>query len=77
VPVINKYIWEQEKGNMEFICNRKMGIMEKNIRYLPDVLKILLTDNDLYNSFCKNIRDASIKNGVNEVSDYILNFQLS
>ena len=42
VPVINNYIWEQEKGNMEFVCNSKMGILEKNTKYLPDVLNNLL-----------------------------------
>jgi UDP-N-acetylglucosamine:LPS N-acetylglucosamine transferase len=75
VPVINTYIWEQEKGNMEYVCNRKMGVFEKNIKFLPTVLQILLTDNELYNTFCNNIKGASIKNGVGQVSDYIVNFQ--
>ena len=39
IPVINNYIWEQEKGNMEFVCKREMGILEKNTRRIPDVLK--------------------------------------
>ena len=75
VPVINNYIWEQEKGNMEFVCNGKMGILEKRTRSLPNVLHRLLTDNEFYNSLSTNIRNASIKNGVGQVSDYILNFQ--
>jgi UDP-N-acetylglucosamine:LPS N-acetylglucosamine transferase len=75
VPVINNYIWEQEKGNMEFVCSGKMGILEKNTRLLPDVLHRLLTDNEFYNSICLNIKNASISNGVDPVSDYILKFQ--
>ena len=75
VPVINNYIWEQEKGNMEFVCKGKMGIMEKNTRYLPDVLHKLLTDNEYYNSICNNIKNAAIRNGVGLVSDYILKYQ--
>jgi len=75
VPVINKYIWEQEKGNMEYVCEKKMGILEKNTSYIPDVLQRLLNDIEYYNSLCRNIRNASIKNGVGPVSDYILNFQ--
>ena len=74
VPVINNYIWEQEKGNMEFVCNGKMGILEKNTNYLPDVINRLLGDNELYNSLTNNIKKASIRNGVGQVSDYILNF---
>jgi 1,2-diacylglycerol 3-beta-galactosyltransferase len=75
VPVINNYIWEQEKGNMEFVCHSKMGILEKNTKFLPDVLHRLLTDNDFYNSLKSNIKNAAISNGVGQVSDYILNFQ--
>jgi UDP-N-acetylglucosamine:LPS N-acetylglucosamine transferase len=75
VPVINNYIWEQEKGNMEFVCQSKMGILEKNTRSLPDVLHKLLTDNEFYNSISNNIKKASISNGVGPVSDYILKYQ--
>jgi processive 1,2-diacylglycerol beta-glucosyltransferase/1,2-diacylglycerol 3-beta-galactosyltransferase len=75
VPVINNYIWEQEKGNMEFVCNSKMGILEKNTRYLPDILHRLLTDNEFYNSLINNIKNAAISNGVGQVSDYILEYQ--
>lgn len=75
VPVINNFIWEQEKGNMEFVCNNNMGILEKNTNNLPELLQKLLTDNEFYNSLCKNIKNESIRNGVGPVSNYILNFQ--
>jgi processive 1,2-diacylglycerol beta-glucosyltransferase/1,2-diacylglycerol 3-beta-galactosyltransferase len=75
VPVINNYIWEQEKGNMEYVCQNNMGILEKNTRTLPDILHRLLTDNDYYNSIRNNIKKASISNGVGKVSDYILKFE--
>ena len=74
VPVINNYIWEQEKGNMEFVCQNKMGILEKNTRILPDILHRLLTDNEFYNSISNNIQNAAINNGVGLVSNYILKF---
>ncbi len=75
VPVINNYIWEQEKGNMEFVCQRHMGIMEKKIDRLPDLLHRLVTDNDFYNSIAGNIKNATLSNGICQVSDYILNFR--
>lgn len=74
VPVINNYIWEQEKGNMRFICDREMGILEKSPVLLPDVLNRLLKDHDYYDHIINNIKKAGIRNGVGEVSDYILNF---
>lgn len=75
IPVINNYIWEQEKGNMEYVCKSNMGILEKDTSMIPDVLQRLLTDNEYYNSISNNIRNASITNGVGQVSNYILKFQ--
>jgi 1,2-diacylglycerol 3-beta-galactosyltransferase len=75
IPVINNYIWEQEKGNMEFVCKKNMGVLEKNIKLIPDVLNRLLTDSDFYNKLHNNIKKASIQNGVSQVSDYIIKFQ--
>jgi len=74
VPLINNYIWEQEKGNMEFVCKSNMGILEKDTRKIPEVLNRLLTDHEFYNSLRNNIKSASISNGVGQVSEYILKF---
>ncbi len=75
IPVINNYIWEQEKGNMEFVCKGNMGILERKTGSLPDVINRLLKDHDFYNSLAGNIKNASLRNGVGQVSDYILQFQ--
>jgi len=74
IPVINNYIWEQEKGNMEYVCNGQMGVMERKINRLPDLLNKLITDNDFYNSLHENIKKATLVNGVDPVSDYIFSF---
>jgi processive 1,2-diacylglycerol beta-glucosyltransferase/1,2-diacylglycerol 3-beta-galactosyltransferase len=74
VPLINNYIWEQEKGNMEFVCKSNMGILEKDTRKIPEVLNRLLNDHDFYNSLRNNIKNASFSNGVGQVSEYILKF---
>ena len=73
IPVINKYIWEQEKGNMEFITEGKMGLYERRKKSLPLVVNRLLSDPYLYNSMHSNIKRASIRNGVKQVSEYIIN----
>ena len=74
VSIINNYIWEQEKGNMEFVCKGGMGIYKKNPRQLPDVVKRLFSDNEYYNHLTSNIRKRQISNGVGQVSEYIMNF---
>lgn len=74
VQIINNYIWEQEKGNMEFVCKGEMGILEKDTSRIPFVLNRLLTDQDFYDYHINNIRRASISNGVDPVSEYIIEF---
>jgi len=72
IPVINNYIWEQEKGNMEFVINGKMGIMERNINRIPEVVNRVLTDNEYSESLKINIQKAALSNGLNKVSNYIV-----
>jgi processive 1,2-diacylglycerol beta-glucosyltransferase/1,2-diacylglycerol 3-beta-galactosyltransferase len=75
IPIINNYIWEQEKGNMEFIANGNMGIVERRVFFLPRVIKKLFSDTDYYNYLSENIRKAAISNGTSMVSDFIFNFK--
>lgn len=74
IPVVNTYIWEQEKGNVDFIIENKLGIYEKRIDRLPGIVENLFREKDLYSEFKKNIDNAGLKNGSAEVAGYICNF---
>lgn len=74
IPIINNYIWEQEKGNMEYVRDNQLGIYEKNIKKLPEVIGNLLTDEQYYAQIKQNIRNAGLKNGTVQVSDFIIEF---
>ena len=74
VQIISDYVWEQEKGNMEFVCKGEMGILEKDTSKIPLILNRLLTDQKFYDYHINNIRKASIINGVVPVSEYIIEF---
>jgi len=75
IPVINNYIWEQEKGNLDYVCREKMGIFERRSKRIPYVINDLFSNKDLYNYYKGNIERASLKNGVAHVSDFIYNYQ--
>lgn len=72
IPVVNDYIWEQEKGNVEFLVQTGTGIFEKNIRRLPEVINRLLTDDEYYSSFIKNIDALKLQNGTKAVAEFIV-----
>lgn len=75
IPLVNSYMWEQEKGNMEFLVENHLGIFEKNISRLPRIINRLLSDEQYYNSFTDNIDKMELENGTASVAEFILNFQ--
>ncbi len=75
IPVIINYMWEQEKGNVEFLLENKMGIYAPDINRLPYLLKDLLGDNEKYSTFQKNIDETCLKNGAVKVSRFIYSFE--
>ena len=74
IPVINNYIWEQEKGNMEFVRNNSLGIYEKNIDKLPEKINNIIHNPHQYNYYQQNINKISLKNGTPQVSEFIVTY---
>lgn len=74
VPVIIDYIWEQEKGNMEYVVKNHFGIYEKNISKISEMIHKLYSDPDYYQSFAANIKNAHLSSGTAPVSEYIVQF---
>ncbi len=72
VPVINDYLWEQEKGNVEFIVDKKFGIFERDINKLPVLVKKLFQDENFYNSYRNRIISEHLENGTTKVSEFII-----
>lgn len=72
IPIVNDYIWEQEKGNVNFLRDNKLGIYEPYIKKLPLIVNKLLGDASSYNDFLQNIKNEQIKNGLAEVVQHIL-----
>jgi processive 1,2-diacylglycerol beta-glucosyltransferase/1,2-diacylglycerol 3-beta-galactosyltransferase len=71
IPVIHSYLWEQEKGNVDFVCRNRMGIYERRPRRLFGWIEELLSNPECYNHYQRNIRQASLRNGVNEISQFL------
>ncbi|TCO04013.1 MGDG synthase family glycosyltransferase [Natronoflexus pectinivorans] len=72
IPVINNYIWEQEKGNMEFVRDNNLGIYERDINKLPLKTRSLLRDPGKLDYYKQNIQKASLRNGTPQVSKFIV-----
>lgn len=70
IPVLNSYIREQEKWNMEFVVKNNVGIYEPNIKkMITTVHAMLSSDLSVYH---QNIHNLHLKNGTEEVAEYLL-----
>jgi len=72
VAVANDYIWEQEKGNIEFLIKNNYGLYEPDIATMVNTLKHLIEDEQYYNKFKNNVTRANLKNGLTSVAEYLI-----
>jgi processive 1,2-diacylglycerol beta-glucosyltransferase/1,2-diacylglycerol 3-beta-galactosyltransferase len=71
VPIINSYIWEQEKGNVVFLVENELGIYEKNIFKLPEIVKQLFQNKSLIEKYKNNNEKMNLVNGADQVAEFI------
>ena len=71
-PVVTTYIWEQEKGNVEFLVNDRRGVYEKRIRMLPDVLSGIFDDTPPFKAIRERNSSSQIQSGTPAVGEFIL-----
>ena len=69
IPIISDYLWEQELGNMEFIRDNELGIFERDIAKLPSIIQELVSGDEKYQSYLKNIEKIHIQSGTKEVGE--------
>ncbi len=69
--IITHYIWEQEKGNMRFVADNKLGFYEPSINKLPTLLKKMLHDASTAEELKRNGEHITIRNGTADIADYI------
>jgi processive 1,2-diacylglycerol beta-glucosyltransferase/1,2-diacylglycerol 3-beta-galactosyltransferase len=72
VSVVNDYIWEQEQGNIDYLIDKKLGIYEPDVKKLSGIIKNLFADEGFYSFYKTNIENENIKNGVKEVSEFLI-----
>ena len=72
IPVVNSYIWEQEKGNVDFLVQEKLGIYEKRVGKLPGLVNELFENESLLAEYRNNLEALSLENGNKKVADFLV-----
>ena len=71
VPIVSSYLWEQEKGNVDFLIANDLGLYEKNVHKLPAIVERLLNDTEYMNKFKQNIGKFHLENGTAAAAEFI------
>jgi processive 1,2-diacylglycerol beta-glucosyltransferase/1,2-diacylglycerol 3-beta-galactosyltransferase len=71
IPIINDYLWEQELGNMEFVRDNELGIFERDIAKLPSFIQELVSGEEIYKRYLKNIEKMNMRSGTEEVGEFL------
>ena len=75
IPVINTYMWEQEKWNVEFVVQNGMGIYESNTpKLVQKITEMLDTDLSEYHT---NREKIQLKIGTEQIAEHIKSFQMT
>ncbi|HUN66013.1 MAG TPA: glycosyltransferase [Bacteroidota bacterium] len=74
IPVVSSYLWEQEKGNMEFLTSGEMGIYQPRPAQIPTVIERLFSDPGMLDRMKSNIASLRMESGTAAVADYIFCF---
>lgn len=72
IPVVIDYIWEQEKGNVDFILENRLGFYQPNPAKVLVLAEELLADDHLLKSYQKRIENLNYRNGVYDIAAFLM-----
>jgi processive 1,2-diacylglycerol beta-glucosyltransferase/1,2-diacylglycerol 3-beta-galactosyltransferase len=73
IPVIVDYIWEQEKGNLDFILDNQLGFYEPDAEKAVARINELITNPDKLEKYRRNIQSLKYENGVYRIAKFLVN----
>ncbi len=72
IPVITDYLWEQEKGNVEFLVQSGSGFYEPRLARLPGLINRLLGEEDTASACRSATARLGLRNGTAEVAEFLV-----
>ena len=70
--IISHYIWEQEKGNVEYVLENNYGWYEKKPKRVRQLVEKLLKNPEEIEEKRENIKKLGLKSEISESVEYLL-----
>ncbi len=74
IPVISDYIWEQEKGNVDFVINKQVGIYEKKAKKIGKIVGKLANNGSEMMKIKENQSLMNLENGSDKISKFVYEY---
>ncbi len=71
MPVVSDYLWEQEKGNVEYLIEHGVGMYEHHAKEIPRTLNRYFSDRDWREEVARKIGNLRLQNGVPMIAECI------
>jgi len=70
--ILTHYIWEQEKGNCDFVVENGLGFYEPNLKFLKDRINSFFSKKDISLEIEQKITSMFLRSGVGDIAKKIL-----
>jgi len=74
IPVISDYLWEQEKGNVDFVVNKNVGIYETKPKRIGKIVHNLLNNETSLKLIKESQTKINIENGSDKISKFVYEY---
>lgn len=75
IPVVTDYLWEQEKGNVDFLMRERIGVYEPSVDNLPVIVRTILESPTLTAEAARRREALQLRNGTPEIAKYLIELQ--
>lgn len=74
--IVSQYVFGQEKGNVDFIRQERVGIYTSDPKEIVQYIERLVEDPAVYEEYRQRIRALKLRNGTREIADFIMDYRL-
>jgi processive 1,2-diacylglycerol beta-glucosyltransferase/1,2-diacylglycerol 3-beta-galactosyltransferase len=71
MPVVSDYLWEQEKGNVEYLIEHGVGLYEHDAKEIPRILNRFFRDREWREDVARRISNLRVQNGVSMIAEHV------
>lgn len=73
--IVSQYVFGQERGNVDFVRNERVGFYSSDPKEIVRHIERLVADPSIYRAYRDRIRALKLRNGTQEIADFIVNYQ--